>query len=161
MHINSDFSTLWTADYTAMLSLSSDQKIPGTSWCLWQNAMTLPCIELAATKAAFEARLLAAKPIHQRKRIPTANPLEHQHPGTQAKERPPLRRGRPPNPISQVRLKCPAARQKEPVSTVAKADTWQMNAQRKKLRPTMFAPLRKAQTVAKATMSPIQTAQTS
>jgi len=45
--------------------------------------------------------------------------------------------------------------------TVAKVDTWQMNAQRKKLRPTMFASLRKAQTAAKANMTPIQTAQRS
>jgi len=37
----------------------------------------------------------------------------------------------------------------------------QMNAQRKKLRPTMFGCLRKAQTAAKANMSPIRTAQRS
>jgi len=85
--------------------------------------MTLPCIELVATKAAIEARLLAAKPIHQRKRIPTANPLPHKGPGTQAKERPPLRRGPIPRLTSQVRLEWTAERQKEPVSTVAKADT--------------------------------------
>ena len=93
--------------------------------------MTLPRIELGATKAAIEVRLLAVKPIHPRKRIPTANPLPHQRPGTQAKERPPLRRGPIPSPTSTVSLKWIAARQKEPVSTVAKGDTWQMNAQRR------------------------------
>ena len=72
-----------------------------------------------------------------------------------------LRRRPIPSPTSQVTVRWTAARQKEPVSTVVKADTWQMNAQRKKLRPTMFASLRKAQTVAKANMSPIQTAQRS
>ena len=64
MHRNSDFSTLWTPDYAAMLSPSSDQKIPGTRWWLWQNAIPLPYIELVAIKEAIEARLLAAKPIH-------------------------------------------------------------------------------------------------
>ena len=112
-------------------------------------------------KAAIEARLLAAKPIHQRKKVPTANPLPHQCPGTQAKERPQPRRRSIPNPTSQVRFKWTTARQKERVSTVVKVDTWQMNAQRKKLRPTMFACLRKAQIAAKANMSRIQTAQRS
>jgi len=50
--------------------------------------MTLPCIELAATKAPIEARLQAAKPIHQRKKIPIANPLPHQRPRAQANECP-------------------------------------------------------------------------
>jgi len=44
---------------------------------------------------------------------------------------------------------------------LAKADIWQMSAQRKKSRPTMFASLRKAQTAAKANMSLIQTVQRS
>ena len=72
-----------------------------------------------------------------------------------------LRRGPIPSPTSQVRMKWTAARQKEPVSSVAKAVTLQMNAQRKKLRPTVFTSLRKAPTAAKANMSPIQTVQRS
>jgi len=143
------------------LSPSSDQKIPGTKWELWQNHMMLLCTELPATKALIEAKLLAARPIDQRKRVPTASPLPHQCPGAQEKERPRPRRGPIPNPTSPVRLKWIAARQKKPVSTVAKADTWQINAQRKKFRPTMFACLRKAQTAAKANRSPMQTAQRS
>jgi len=123
--------------------------------------MTLPCTELVATKVAISARLRTPNPIHQRKRIPTTSPLPHQRPGTQAKEKPPLRRGPVLSPTSPVRPKWIDAWQKEPVSTVAKADKWQMNAQRKNLRPTRFAFLRKAQIAAKANLSPIQTAKRS
>jgi len=101
------------------------------------------------------------KPHTPRKRIPPASSLPHQHSGIQAKERPQPRRGPIPNPTSPVRLQWIAARQKQPVSTAAKADQWQMNAQRKKLGPTMFASERKAQTAVKTNMSPIQTAQRS
>ena len=73
--------------------------------------------------AAIEARLLGANPLHERKRIPTASLLLHHHPGIQARERPWPRRGPIPSPTSQVRLKWTALRQKEPVATVAKADT--------------------------------------
>jgi len=79
--------------------------------------MMLLCTELAATKAAIEARLLAGNPIQQRKRIPTSSPLPHQRPGIQAEERPQPRRGPIPSPTSQVRLRWTAARQMEPVSS--------------------------------------------
>jgi len=115
----------------------------------------------AATRAEIEVRLLAAKPIHQRKRIPTESPRPHQRPGTQAKETAVLRRGPIRSTTSPVRPKWIAVRQKEPVSTVVKVDTWQMSAQRRKLKATIFAYLRKAQTAANVNMSGIQTAQRS
>ena len=67
--------------------------------------MTLPYTELVATKASIEARLLTTNPIHQRKKIPTTSPQPHQPPGTQAKEKPPLRRGPVLSPTSPVRPK--------------------------------------------------------
>jgi len=81
MHRSSDFSTQWTLDYAAMWSLSAEQEIPGTRWCVWQNAMAILCTELAATKAGKEAKLLAARLIHQRKRVLTASSRPHQRPG--------------------------------------------------------------------------------
>jgi len=48
------------------------------------------------------------------------------------KEKPQKSRRHIPRIRSPARLKSTAGRLKEPVSTVAKADTWQMNAQRRK-----------------------------
>ena len=92
----------------------------------------LLCTELAPTKAAIEAKLLAAKPIQQRKRIPTANSTTSKPRNTGKGKAPAKKRtyskSNKPSKVEMDRRKAEGA-----VSTVAKVGTWQISAQRKKL----------------------------
>src|ERR1700761_8876199 len=109
--------------------------------------MTLPCTKLELTKAKAEVRTPATEHRHQRNSSTTTLPIGPQRREKEKAKHQPKER-QPQRTRSLARLKWTDARQKEPVSTVEKRDIWQMNAQRKKSRPTMFASLR-IQTAAK------------
>src|ERR1700761_2285825 len=103
--------------------------------------MTLPCTKLELTKAKAEARIPATEHRHQRNSSTTTLPIGPQRREKEKAKHQPKER-QPQRTRSPARLKWTDGRQKEPVSTVEKKDTWQMNAQRRKLKQTMFTSLR-------------------
>jgi len=135
-----------------MLSPSSDQKIPGTRQWLWQNPIMLPCIKLAAIKAATEVILLAAKINRAKKENTYSMPSTTSTHINTREGKATARKMTYSKSNTPTKAEMDHCKGEEACFCCGESGDMAKNDQRKKLKPTMFPSLTKAKIIAKANM---------